>query len=223
LRGGFDAVCADWAYWWLSGEDALTPLAGWHALDRLGGLPVIPRIHAVASELDDLVFRTFLGQPLVLYAHHTDLREGLDVLAALADEVRGLGVDTWASLGAIGRDVFSTHRGGDFLGIALLSRRAGVTIPDGVASAAVVLPGGAPSQTGLSVGISDADGFRVVAPGDRVRVIPGAMEVSIDTAPFPAPLQPSWKAAAAVRRGLTEARDRSAPLAERLTAVRRRA
>ena len=45
-------------------------------------------------------FRAFLGQPLVLYAHHTDLRDGLDLLADRADEVRALGVNSWRSLGA---------------------------------------------------------------------------------------------------------------------------
>jgi hypothetical protein len=222
LRAGFEAVCADWAYWWLPGKHALAPVAGWNPLDRLRGLPLIPRLHAVASELDDLVFRAFLGQPLVLYAHHTDLREGLDVLAVRADEVRSLGVTSWASLGALGRDVFSGYQRGDLVRLALYSRRAVVTIPEGVSFAEVVLPGGDPSQTGVSVGISDADGPRGVSPEERFSVTPGALTVSIETGSFPEPSQPGWNARAVVRRGLTETRDRAAPLAERVAAGRRR-
>src|SRR5580765_1097435 len=81
LRAGFDAVCAEWPYWWLAEPDASSALSGWQPLDRIAGLPVIPRLHVSASDRDDMPFRAFLGQPLVLYAHHTDLKAGLDVLA----------------------------------------------------------------------------------------------------------------------------------------------
>jgi hypothetical protein len=222
LRAGFEAVCADWAYWWLSEKEALIPLAGWHPLDRLGGLPLIPRLHAVAGDLDDLVFRAFLGQPVVLYAHHTDLRDGLDILAVRADDIRSLGVETWASLGTIGRDVVSTYRRGDFLSIVLHSRRAVVTIPDGVSAAEVVLTGSEPSQTGVSIEISGADGQRVVSPGERVPLTVGTLTVSIKTAPSAVSPQPGWDAGALVRRGLTEARDRVTPLAGSLAAGGRR-
>ena len=91
LRAGFDAVCAEWPYWWLAEPDASSALSGWQPLDRIAGLPVIPRLHVTASDRDDMPFRAFLGQPLVLYAHHTDLKDGLDLLADRADEVRALG------------------------------------------------------------------------------------------------------------------------------------
>ena len=133
LRAGFDALCADWPYWWLTERESVTTLSGWWPLDRLRGLPLIPRLHVVASDLDDVVFRAFLGQPLILYAHHTDLRAGLDFLAARADYVRSLGVNSWQSLGRIANNVVSTYRCGDCVTITLYSRRAVFAIPEGVA------------------------------------------------------------------------------------------
>ena len=122
----------------------------------LGGLPVIPRFHVVASDLEDVVFRAFLGQPLILYAHHTDLKAGLDLLAARADYVRSLGVNSWQSLGRIADDVVSTYRCGDCVTITLYSRRAVFAIPEGVTHIQFVLPGSDPSETVLRLEIRDA-------------------------------------------------------------------
>ena len=44
LRAGFDALCADWPYWWLTERESVTTLSGWWPLDRLRGLPPIPRL-----------------------------------------------------------------------------------------------------------------------------------------------------------------------------------
>ncbi len=217
LRAGFDALCADWPYWWLTERNAASPLSGWLPLDRLGGLPVLPRIHAVAADPDDLVFRAFLGQPLILYGHHTDLRSGLDLLAARADEVRSLGVDSWQSLGSIAQDVVSTYRRGESLTLALHSRRALVEIQDGVSNATFVVPGADPVEAGHRLEIRDADGVRGVEFGDPVPVRAGAIIATLVTDPFNLDARFHWQARAAIRRVLSETRDRAAPLLTRIS------
>jgi hypothetical protein len=211
LRAGFDALCADWPYWWLTEPSAVSPLSGWRPLDRLGGLPLIPRRHAVASDLDDLVFRAFLGQPLVLYAHHTDLRVGLDVLGARAAEVRSLGVDSWQSLGRIGQDVASRYRRGASIEFMLHSRTAHIEIPEGVYQATFSVPGPDPSKTRLRLEIHDAAGLREVPFGDPVPVRAGAIVAKLVAEPFRPPPKGRRQARAAVRRLLSESRDRAAP------------
>jgi hypothetical protein len=216
LRSGFDAVCADWPYWWLTEPSATSALAGWAPLDRLAGLPLIPRIHAVAGNLDDLVFRAFLGQPLVLYAHHTDLSSGLDVLATRAHDVRTLGVEIWQSLGGLAGDAVSTYRSGDSMMLTLHSRRAVVAIPDGVSQVQVRVPGAEPANTELRLEIEDADGVRVLVAGEQVPVRPGELRVAT-AGPSPLPRQRSaLPIRAMLRRVLTESRDRAAPLVSKV-------
>jgi hypothetical protein len=78
-------------------------LGGWLPAQLAGGgLPVIPR-YSLSRNLDDLVFRALLGQPLILYFHHGDLRNGLDQLRAAAARVAGLGDVKWMSLASISR------------------------------------------------------------------------------------------------------------------------
>ncbi len=217
LRAGFDAMCADWPYWWLTEPNAVSPLSGWRPLDRLGGLPLIPRLHLIASDLDDLAFRAFLGQPLVLFAHHTDLRAGLELLARRADEVRSLGVDSWQSVGTIGQDVVSTYRNEDAMELVLHSRIARIEIPEGVSSATFAVPGVDPSTVRLRLEIRDAYGVRGVEFGDPVPVRAGAIIATLVTDPFNLDARFHWQARAAIRRVLSETRDRAAPLLTRIS------
>ena len=78
-------------------------LGGWLPAQLAGGgLPVIPR-YSISRNLDDLVFRAFLGQPLILYLHHADLRDGLEPLRAAARRIQDLGEARWMSLASITR------------------------------------------------------------------------------------------------------------------------
>jgi hypothetical protein len=219
LRAGFDAVCAEWPYWWLADADASSVLSGWQPLDRLAGLPVIPRLHVLASDRDDMPFRAFLGQPLVLYAHHTDLKEGLDLLAERADDVRALGVDSWRSLGNIATDVFSAYRFGQkSMEFTLHSQKARIAVPEGVSHARFAHVGGEPSKTTLRLELRDARGLREIAHGQATPVDAGELTATIMATPLAASTRAGWQLRGAVRRLLTESRDRAAPLSSRIQA-----
>jgi hypothetical protein len=108
-RCGFGALTVTQPYpWlgdggrsWLAHPPAAGPLVGWHPVDYAEGLPVLLRHPIVGRSLPEMALRAFLGQPLILYGHQTDLDEGLDVLAAAAAEVERLGPARWCSLGEI--------------------------------------------------------------------------------------------------------------------------
>jgi hypothetical protein len=218
LRAGFDAVCAEWPYWWLADRDVASALSGWTPFDRLAGLPVIPRLHVLASDRDDMPFRVFLGQPLVLYAHHTDLKDGLDLLADRADEVRDLGVDSWLSLGGIARDVFSAQRLGANMDFTLYSQRARIAVPEGVSQARFGYVGREPSETTLRLELRDAVGPREIEPGEAVAVDFREITVNVLATPSALSTGAGWPIRGALRRVLTESRDRAAPVSSRIHA-----
>jgi hypothetical protein len=111
--GGFEAVCVSRAYPWIrptrsgsaaalsAGPHERGALVGWSAREILvGGLPTLPRTGFNAPP-EDLALRAFLGQPLIVYAHHDLLEHGLDVLSQAAASIEALGDVRWASLADI--------------------------------------------------------------------------------------------------------------------------
>ena len=205
--------------------DAL-PLAKWHPTDMVaGGLPIIPR-YRIDQPWEDLVFRALLHQPLILFGHHGDFTQGLEVLAEAADYVNGLGEVQWGSVGWIARQSFLTKRSGEALVVQMHSRRVTVEIPEDV----TVLEVGTPS-------LSDGEPARHLAYGaDRasmvrdnygwtsgsLHVVPGtrlnltlAPDRSLDPALVDARRVTPWPL---VRRALAEGRDRIQPLSRRIPA-----
>lgn len=114
--GGFEGVCVSRPYPWIhperpgpaaalgAGPPERGTLTGWTGREIVaGGLPSLPRTGFNAPR-EDLVLRAFLGQPLILYAHHDLLEHGLDVLADATATVNALGDVHWSSLARIARN-----------------------------------------------------------------------------------------------------------------------
>ena len=211
-RTGFDALCADWPYWWMEAEDAHAPTAGWLALDQSNGLPIIPRHYAAAQDLDDLTFRAFLHQPLIFYGHHTDLRSGLDLLSQSATVAKSLGVKSWGSLGDIGRDVYSSCTISSHVSVQLHSRVATLNVGPTVTHAEFDVPGAAPDAV---VDVRDADGVRRVKIGEVISVHPGAITVSRPVEASHGGLPNRTELRAVLRRLLSEGRDRGVAVSRR--------
>ena len=85
----------------------------------------------MTSPRDDLVLRSFLAQPLILYAHHLDLAMGLDVLgeaAAFVNQEEGV---RWGPSSDIARSSFVTRHDGTILRVRIYARRIELDVPDG--------------------------------------------------------------------------------------------
>lgn len=222
-RCGFEAIAMTRPFPWLAPQPLswLTrpagagPLAGWRPADRAEGLTVFLRHPFVDRSPAELALRAFLGQPLILYGHQADLRDGLGVLRETAAEVNRLGPTRWCSLAEIAGGAYETRRQGPRLEIRPLARRARVQVPDGVEEL-VVEPAGfgtGPIPTQLLVD-------RQPAPlGDPVAVKPGAEvelelcgedEIEVTTVP-----PPRRRPLALPRRLLSEGRDRLEPFVSR--------
>jgi hypothetical protein len=111
LACGYDAVCTARPFPWVPADGpswlihpaGTDPAACWtpgHSV--AGGMPIVMR-QDFGHPHEELVLRAFLGHPLVVYGHHTDLAGGLDVLAEAAAAVNRLGDVRWCALDEIAR------------------------------------------------------------------------------------------------------------------------
>jgi hypothetical protein len=74
--------------------------AGWFPAEiGSDGFPIL--IRRGIQERDEVSFRLWLEQPLILYGHIDDLASGLEPLAAVAREVASFGDVRWSALGEI--------------------------------------------------------------------------------------------------------------------------
>jgi hypothetical protein len=219
---GFEGLCISRPYPWIAYGDrpwlarpaGTSALAGWHPASVVaGGLPVLLR-QAFSASAQDLALRAFLDQPLIVYGHHDDLRDGLDRLAELAATVGRLGPVRWQSVGELAAGNVQTRRDGDVLHARLLSRRTRVPVPDGVRRLEVALGALDGSHEDDIVAWHAGRAHGTVTPGaGPVRIPDGATAVTVhlrrcgatDPAAVPAPPR-SHRALA--RRLATEGRDR---------------
>jgi hypothetical protein len=130
-RSGIEALCISNPHPWLAAPPPDRPLNGWAPADFVGALPILPR-YPLDRPRDDLVFRAFLDQPLILYGHHGDLAEGVEALATAADEVNSFGDVRWCSPSSIARSNVVLRRRGATLEARLFARRVSVDVPDGI-------------------------------------------------------------------------------------------
>lgn len=220
LLTGFEGLC----YSWPAPRSLERPLADWWPADiRVGGLPVFPRL-LVTSPRDDLVLRSFLGQPLILYAHHLDLAKGLDVLgeaAAFVNQDEGV---RWGPLSDIARSSLVTRHDGTILRVRIYARRVELDVPDGVEEIIVELPSShrepeseiislasvhSHASASLSGGV--AGPFAVASPGPVEISLSRVDAVDVSRIPLPPRrLHP------VLRRAATEGRDRLPPALRRL-------
>jgi hypothetical protein len=201
---GFEALCVSRPFpWlarrgkpWLAKPPDASPLTGWGPASVVaGGLPVLLR-RGFGDPVEDLALRAFLNQPLVVYGHHADVRDGLDRLGELADRISGLGDVRWMSVRDILESNYETAQVGDLLRVRMFSRRVRIEFPPG---AERVVAGLKPLDTGC--------------PDDSIEQtrIPGGVELravrraAVDVHDVPPPPLPAW---AIARRLLSEGRDR---------------
>ena len=227
LDVGFEAACISRAYPWMpfgaSDSPYNTPVAGhvlsgWRVAELLSdGFPVIAR--RGIDEYDEIVLRSYLDQPVVLYGHVSDLAGGLERLAAAAAVVNSVPGAKWGSLEDIARSNFETRREGDILHLRPFARRVRVSIGPDIAAIHVRKPD---RVSGFSQGVCAAidgsldgcgiDGDIIELPHDRsetamVEVMWGPRH-ALTSPRIPASF---LSAPAVARRLLTEARDRLQP------------
>ncbi len=220
LLTGYSAACISRPYPWLASPPLDRPLAGWLPAELVaGGLPVIPR-YSINKDRSELLFRAWLGQPLVVYGHHGDLAHGLDRLSELADLINGFGEVRWCSLAAISRTNGSRQLANGTLRIGLFSREFDGLQPEESTHLAVSLPTPHAYRGSLQIRINDAvhdlvrsdvelTTSRVPMAGGQHFSIRLLHTEEVDFTALPSPRPRLWPI---VRRFLTEGRDRLQPV-----------
>lgn len=222
LATEIEAACISRPYPWLDAPPADATLAQFFGADLVaGGLPVLPR-YQLARPREDVVWRAFLDQPVILYGHHGDFAAGLDTLGDLAALVNRLGPTSWQSLAEIAATNASTRQHDGQLHVRVGARRVAVSVPAG-AREIVAWPWGGELEPGTRFalrprgGAGDANAGRSAEPGEPLELPADTREVevvalradSIRPHPGPTPGPRPWPI---LRRVLVESRDRARPL-----------
>ena len=200
----FTALCAIHPFPWHGTPPGDQLLAGWEPAAFPEGCAVIPRLPLWCNEAD-IALRAYVDQPIVLYGHHQDVADGLDVLAAAAARVNRMGPVEWMGPEAIALSNAALKWDGDAVSVRAFANR--LSLPAHAATVAVEDPGG--EFIGWSLGRDP----QVHAFGEPVAAVGGELwlraESEVDPADVPSPPLKVWPK---LRRIATESRDRLAPL-----------
>jgi hypothetical protein len=217
LRAGFEALTVSRPYPWLERPPSGLPLAGWRPAEFVArGLPVLER-RPLGTSVAELALLAYLDHPLILYGHHGDVAGGTARLRALRDRLSVLGPIRWKSIEALARSNFSTRRDGETLYVRLHGRCAELHVPADVLELVVELPGH-PSADEEFVYC----GTERTSAGQPIPVQSGSQyRVRLGHASELEPPNPSRRRQRVwplIRRGMSEARDRSLPIIDRVAA-----
>jgi hypothetical protein len=218
---GFEGLCH------AGGAPGLTErlLASWGPADLLGGgLPVFPRLH-IRSPRDDLVLRSFLGQPLIVYGHHGDLADEPDLLAETAAFINHEPAVRWGSAESLARSSYMTRCEGAVLHVQLFARVVQLDLDEGVEQIVVELPESHsdPEQerVKLAIGERRSSSRFTAARSKRLRARgPTTAEISLerlDRVDLERSASPPRSVRPVLRRAATEGRDRLAPVSARFS------
>jgi len=206
---GFDALCAIHPLPWTEQPPPERPLAGWGPAEFAAGCAVIPRL-PLSVGAEEIALRAYLDQPVILYGHHEDLADGLDLLAQQAAAVNRLGDAHWSSLGEIAGSNYSTSLRGGSLRVQPHAHRLRLSVPDTADSIVLERPPDPEENfAGWTLG-AEVHPFDLPVPaGEGTLDLRLAPSVPIDADAVPAPRPSVWPV---LRRAATETRDRLRPL-----------
>jgi hypothetical protein len=219
LLAGFEGLCHALA----AARSTERPLAGWEPANLLaGGLPVFPRL-LVRSARDELVLRSFLGQPLIVYGHQEDFADDPNVFAETAAFVNREPGVRWGSARSLARSSYLTRREGALLHVQPFARTVELDLDEGVEHIVVQLPRShnEPEQerVKLAIGEHRSSSRLTAAMSERLPARgPARAEISLerlDRVDLECIGSPPCNVRPILRRAATEARDRLAPMAAR--------
>lgn len=225
-EAGFEALCSSYGAFarWNVASTCDAFLGGGDS-EVYGGLPLIPRYGMSGDFRLAAVCAAYLGKPIVFSGHHQDLREGLEILAAVNAAVQEVPGVRWLRLSAIARSQYLFRMCGDRFAVRMSSRRVQVTVPEGVTKLEVEIPWLEETEDStLRIQSVDEPGWQYSTKAEtrqELRLPPGAVGLldlmCVKMGAVRQSLAPSGVPGIGVlgRRLLTELRDRAQPLRPR--------
>jgi hypothetical protein len=189
---------------------------GYRPSECIGGCPVLPRFGLNGSPYNAILLASFLRQPLLPMGHHTDLRSGVELLDEVAEFINSLGSVTWGDMTVICRNNYQYRLEGHVLRLRPLGRHVSAQLPE---PATHLLVENAENANPVNWEVCEGSGPAVLASEGIIPVMGVSRSVTVK-APSKSvgPTGTRWSpvsAKAAVRRVLTETRDRLDPFASR--------
>lgn len=198
---------------------------GMRPSDMIAGLPVFPRFPFTGSCHNRILISALLHQPIIARGHHQDVADGLHCLADLSSFVNSLGEVHWADMKRIARSHYARRFDGRNLHIRMLTRRIEVHVPEGIDRISVERPWSDANESGTIAWRSVTAGseWKVQHLSEPMSVLAGqSVEIQAESAFASNNIGARngrgidvWPV---VRRQLTEARDRLAPVMRRVSA-----
>ncbi len=221
---GFEAACISTGSLRRDNGQALwLRMLGMSPSDIIAGLPVFPRFALSEEYQNTILIAALLHQPIIIRGHHYDVSDGLQLLADISGFVNSLGTVTWSDMKGISRSHYIHSCEGKILRVRMLTKRIEILVPDGITNILVEWPMLQGAETSPPVwrgagkdsewNFHRTDGPIPVLPHQKIEI---ATELPASPLVDPNAVEKKylWPV---VRRHLTEARDRLAPVKKRVT------
>jgi len=196
---------------------------GMRPYDIIEGLPVFPRFPFSAKCHNNILIAALLNQPIIARGHHHDVSDGLQLLADLSGFVNSLGTVHWLDMKRIARSHYAQRLEGNVLLVKMFTRRIEVSVPRGIRKILVERPWleGTESPPLAWKGLNDGSEWKL-HQSDETIPVQSYQKIEIVSELSTLPLISAKNAKRfrlwpTVRRQLTEARDRLAPVIKRVS------
>jgi hypothetical protein len=198
---------------------------GMRPADIICGLPVFPRFPFTSGCQNRILIAALLDQPIIARGHHQDFEGGLQLFADLSSFVNSFGRVHWADMQRISRSHFARRVDGNDLRIKLFTKHISIRTPEGINQILVERPwlvGNDSLPLAWKV-VNDDSEWKLQRSNDPIRVVTGQEIEILAELPQLTEIDDGRSSGVGVwpimRRQLTEARDRLAPVISRVAAV----
>lgn len=220
---GFEAACiSQGSLRRYNADAAWVRTVGMRPSDVIGNLPVFPRFPLTGSCRNNILLAALLNQPIIARGHHHDIAEGLQLLADVSEFVNSLGPVRWTDMKRISRSHYARRVEGDVLRVKMFTKRIEVCAPEGTNQILVERPWlQKTDSTPLAWRLQDdRSTWKLSGADEPIPLLPGQKIDIVSELPA-SPLVHADKVRGfrlwpVMRRQFTEARDRLAPLLNRV-------
>jgi len=198
---------------------------GMRPTEIIQGLPIFPRFRISMDCQNAILVAALLRQPIIPVGHHQDVAENMDMLEHLSHFINSLGEVRWTNMTSISRSHYSKMVRKDILHLKMYTNIADLLIPEGVNYILIDRPWLEEEKIEPFL-IKTTEGFKdlvriefkepiAVHPGQKIQII--SSQISQSQANY----DPLYKFTPwpAIRRMITEARDRLVPICRQLPII----
>ena len=221
LNLGYEAVCVSRSSFVAWNKGKSRPATFGHSVAELAqGFSLIPRQVMRRGHEGSYRLAAFLNQPIIPHGHHQDCSSGLDLLGDVAASINNIGKVQWMNMTALSRSNYLTKQKDGVLFVKMLSRRVSIPVERHVRELIVERPWMSDGtveellicKNGANTVFSKKCGQRSAVPSSQSGALIELISPPPAAVDYRSVRRSRYRLWPAVRRILTEARDRTEPL-----------